>query len=66
MDDLYYLCLFSDLAVRSLRDLRAEHLALLKRIRDQVLPGLAEKHQAPKANLMAYALRQGFKPLKGR
>ena len=59
VDDLYYLCLFSDLAVRSLRDLRGEHVALLKRIRDQVLPGLAEKHGAPAANLMAYAPSMG-------
>ncbi|CAJ1336432.1 unnamed protein product, partial [Effrenium voratum] len=54
VDDLYYLCLFSDMAVRSLRDLRAEHLPLLKRIRAEVVPGLARKHGVEASALLAY------------
>ena len=56
VDDLYYLCLFSDMAVRSLRDLRAEHLPLLKRIHDVVVPALAEKHGVAASSLLAYVL----------
>ncbi|CAK9098145.1 unnamed protein product [Durusdinium trenchii] len=54
VDDLYYLCLFSDMGVRSLRDLRATHLPLLRRIQDVVVPGLAEKHGASASSLLAY------------
>ena len=43
VDDLYYLCLFSDLTVRSLRDLRGEHVPILKRIQKVVINGLAEE-----------------------
>ena len=57
VDDLYYLCLFSDMGVRSLRDLRATHLPLLRRIQDVVVPGLAEKHGASASSLLAYAAR---------
>ena len=54
VDDLYYLCLFSDLAVRSLRDLRGEHVPILKRIQKVVINGLAEKHGVASSQLLAY------------
>ena len=54
VDDLYYLCLFSDMSIRSLRDLRGEHVPLLKRIQQQVVNGLAEKHRVASSGLLAY------------
>ena len=54
VDDLYYLCLFSDLTVRSLRDLRGEHVPMLKRIQKVVINGLAEKHGVASSQLLAY------------
>jgi hypothetical protein len=54
VDDLYYLCLFSDLTVRSLRDLRGEHVPILKRIQKVVINGLAEKHGVASSQLLAY------------
>ncbi|CAE7232389.1 DCPS [Symbiodinium natans] len=54
VDDLYYLALFSDFSVRSLRDLRGEHLPLLKRIQQTVLSGLAVKHGVAPSALLAY------------
>ena len=54
VDDLYYLCLFSDLTVLSLRDLRGEHVPILKRIQKVVINGLAEKHGVASSQLLAY------------
>lgn len=54
VDDLYYLCLFSDLSVRSLRDLRGEHVPILKRIQQVVVNGLADKHGVASSQLLAY------------
>ena len=54
VDDLYYQALFRDLTVRSLRDLRGAHLPALRRVRDEVVGGLAAKHGAPAPQLLAY------------
>ena len=54
-DQLYYLVLFKDLLVRSLRDLRGcKHLKALRRIRDEVVAGLAAKHEVAAEQLIAY------------
>mmetsp|Transcript_81728 Transcript_81728/g.179606 ORF Transcript_81728/g.179606 Transcript_81728/m.179606 type:complete len:335 (+) Transcript_81728:70-1074(+) len=53
--NLYYLVLFKDMTVRSIRDLRGEkHLATLRRIQQEVIPGLAAKHSVPAEQLIAY------------
>jgi len=54
VNNLYYLALFKDTTVRSLRDLRGKHLAALQRIRDEVLPGLANKFSVPAEQLLSY------------
>mmetsp|Transcript_60912 Transcript_60912/g.113922 ORF Transcript_60912/g.113922 Transcript_60912/m.113922 type:complete len:304 (-) Transcript_60912:64-975(-) len=54
VDDLYYLCLFTDMSVRSLRDLREQHVPLLERVETNVVPGLAKKHGVDPSSLLAY------------
>eukprot|EP00928_Gymnodinium_smaydae_P070785 TRINITY_DN54554_c0_g1_i1.p1 TRINITY_DN54554_c0_g1~~TRINITY_DN54554_c0_g1_i1.p1 ORF type:complete len:334 (-),score=42.28 TRINITY_DN54554_c0_g1_i1:7-981(-) len=53
-DELYYQCLFSDTSVRSLRNLTGDHVPILKRIRDTVVPGLALRHGLESDSLMTY------------
>merc|ERR1712086_267968 len=53
-DNLYFLALFRDLAVRSLRDLRSCHVAALRRVQSDVLPGVAAKFNVQPSQLIAY------------
>lgn len=55
-NNLYYLAIAKDLSIRSLRDLRGDvHLMALRRVRDEIVSGLASKHAVPSSQLLAYA-----------
>jgi len=54
-DNLYYLAMFKDLSIRSLRDLRgSRHVKALHRLRKEVIPGLAKRHGVSSDQLLAY------------
>eukprot|EP00927_Polykrikos_kofoidii_P050752 TRINITY_DN44635_c0_g1_i1.p1 TRINITY_DN44635_c0_g1~~TRINITY_DN44635_c0_g1_i1.p1 ORF type:complete len:354 (-),score=47.19 TRINITY_DN44635_c0_g1_i1:139-1101(-) len=54
-NNLYYLSIFKDMTVRSLRNLDgSKHLNALLRIRDEVIVGLASKHGVPVEHLIPY------------
>ena len=51
---LYLQMIACDRRLRSLRDLRAEHLPLLRDMRDRGLQAISAKYKTPRASLLAY------------
>ena len=54
MTSAYFQCLVRDSSIKSVRDLNAEHLPLLKNIREKVLKAVLENYEIPKTQVRLY------------
>ncbi|CAK4198095.1 unnamed protein product [Aphanomyces euteiches] len=54
VENLYCLALVMDKSIRSVRDLRAEHLALLRNLRDKSLALICEKYNVAKSSIRCF------------